>query len=276
MIIDENTKIIGRFHTKSSGRGLNIYNPFFEESNLNALYILFYNEDPKTLINGFRSFNLHGAITAGFESNEELPKLLDDVEDRAKFIGKIGYITNNAGKLVGKAQGGQGMFSTVAQVTDFDNKRISIVGAGNIAKGLLYEINQNHLTPEVRLFNRDVRKAELLKEKFSFVNKVGTLNAISESDGDVLINLTDLGGSETDNLFTEEIISKFGSVVDVTFEKEDTNLINIAKKLNKKYATGWDMFTNQGLVILEDLFKQKFEFNLLKKYVIKGLSKVVQ
>ena len=52
MKIDENTKIIGRFHTKPSPRGLNIYNPFFEEAGINAVYLLFYNPDPKILVEG--------------------------------------------------------------------------------------------------------------------------------------------------------------------------------------------------------------------------------
>lgn len=31
MTIDENTKVIGRFHTQASPRGLNIYNPLYKK-----------------------------------------------------------------------------------------------------------------------------------------------------------------------------------------------------------------------------------------------------
>lgn len=276
MMIDENTKVIGRFHTKQSGRGLNIYNPFFEEVGVNAIYVLFYNEDPRSLIDGFKNLNLFSAITAGFESNDELPKLLDEVGDEAKYLGKIGYIKNENGKLVGHAQGGEGMYKTLLQVTNIDNTNIAIVGAGNIAKGLIYCINKNNHKCSVDIYNRNIDNANSLKDKFSFVENVYELNKFGDKKYDVLLNLTDLGGSEEDNLFNEQNVSMFDSVVDVTFEKENTNLVDIAKKLNKKYATGWDMFTNQGLVILKDLFDKDFEFNIFKKHVVNGLSSVVK
>jgi shikimate 5-dehydrogenase len=64
-------------------------------------------------------------------------------------------------------------------------------------------------------------------------------------------------------------------VVDVTFEKENTNLVSIAKKLGLFVATGWDMFTYQGQVCLEGILKEKVDFNILKKHVVAGLSVIV-
>lgn len=276
MVIDENTKVIARFHTKASGRGLNIYNPFFEEIGLNAIYVLFYNEDPKKLVDGFKNLNLFSAITAGFESNEDLPKLLSSVSGEAKYVGKIGYIKNEEGKLIGYFQNGKGMYKTLLQVSSINNSNIAIVGAGNITKGLVYQIKENNNNCRIDLYNRDVRKAELIKKDFKFIENVYDLKEFGSKSYDVLLNLTDLGGSETDTLFNEQNVSKFNSVVDVTFEKENTNLIDIAKKLGKKYATGWDMFTNQGLVILKDLFGEDFDFNIFKKHVVNGLSSVVK
>lgn len=276
MVIDENTKVIGRFHTKLSGRGLNIYNPFFEEVGVNAIYVLFYNENPKLLVDGFKNLNLFSAITAGFESNEELPKLLDKVGDEAKYIGKIGYIKNENGKLVGHTQGGEGMYKTLLQVSNIDNTKIAIVGAGNITRGLIYCLNKNNHKCKIDLYNRNIKKAELIKKDFKFIENVYRLEDFGNRKYDVLLNLTDLGGSEEDTLYNEQNVSRFDSIVDVTFEKENTNLINIAKKLNKKYATGWDMFTNQGLVILKNLFDKDFEFDIFKKHVVNGLTNVVK
>lgn len=276
MIIDENTKVIARFHTKPSARGLNIYNPFFEEVGINAIYVLFYNEDPKKLVDGFKNLNLFSAITAGFESNEELPKLLDGMGDEAKYVGKIGFIKNENGKLIGHSQGGEGMYKTLLQVSNIDNSSIAIVGAGNIAKGLMYYIGKNNHNCKVDLYNRNIQNAKLIKDNFKIVEQVYDLKEFGNKKYDVLLNLTDIGGSEDDTLFNKQNVSMFNAIVDVTFERENTNLITIAKKLNKKYATGWDMFTNQGLVILKSLFDKDFDFEVFRKHVVFGLSSIVK
>ncbi|KKS40271.1 MAG: hypothetical protein UV61_C0002G0008 [Candidatus Gottesmanbacteria bacterium GW2011_GWB1_43_11] len=123
MIIDENTQIIGRFHKQASSRGLNIYNPLFQEKGINAVYLLFYDPDPKVLMTGYRALKLSGAITAGFESDPMLPGLVDDLDEVAKFIGRIGYISNVKGKVVGHAQGGQGMLRTIKHIVDPAHKK---------------------------------------------------------------------------------------------------------------------------------------------------------
>lgn len=276
MKIDENTKVIGRFHTKASPRGLNIYNPYFEETGTNAVYLLFHNEDPKVLIGGMRKLNLVGAITAGFESDTVLPTLLDELDENSKYIRKIGYVTYENDKIVGHTQGGQGMFKTIKDVSPIANQKLVIVGAGNICKGLLFEIKKAELDCEIQIYNRDLSKAKLLQSDYHFVKVVTELSQISQASGDVLINLSDIGGREKDMVFTEEIIKNFKAVVDVTFETENTNLVTLAKKLGLRVATGWDMFTHQGQVCLEGILKEKIDFNILKKHVIAGLSENVK
>ncbi len=275
MIINENTKIIGRFHTKASGRGLNIYNPFFEEVGLNALYVLFYDQVPKNLVDGFRLLKLDGAITAGFESDEKLPTLLDEIDEISKYVGKIGYLTRDASRVVGHYQNGLGMLNTIKSLNDLNGLRICIIGAGVVTRGLLAEIEKEGLKPEITIYNRNIEKAKLLMDKFSFVKNVYSFEEIDSAEGDAFINLSDIGGSVLNYRFNIDTIKKFKSVVDVTFETENTELIKTAKELNIRYATGWDMFANQGLVILEDIFKQKFDFKTFKKYVDKGLSEIV-
>lgn len=276
MKINENTKVIARLHTKASPRGLNIYNPFFEEAGINALYVLFYDEDPAKLISGLRNLNLAGAITAGFESSSNLPGLLDDLSDVSQFLGRIGFIKNNNGRLLGDNQGGEGLLRSIQNTADVASKKIVLVGGGNIAKSLLFNLNKLTRKPaQVVVFNRDVAKIEDLKDKFSFISATKSLSELINESGDILVNATDLGGSETDNLYTETIVNNFSQIADVTFEKEDTNLVNLAKSQNKKVSTGWDMFTFQGQVILESILEMKIDPVMLKKHVVAGLSEVV-
>jgi shikimate 5-dehydrogenase len=274
--IDENTKVIARLHTKASPRGLNIYNPFFEEAGINALYVLFYNPDPTPLIEGIKNLNIIGAISAGFESNDVLPTLLDNVDEVGKYVGRIGFIKNSNGLLTGSHQGGEGLLRAIQKIESLANKKVILAGGGNIAKALLFNINKLENKPsEVILVNRTVSKIESVKSDFSFITEVKSLSELNTLSGDLLINATDIGGSVEDIFYTDEIVNKFGQIADVTFEKENTNLVTLAKKLNKKVSTGWDMFTFQGQVILESMLEIKIDPIMLKKHVVSGLSEVV-
>lgn len=278
-MIDENTKIIGRFHTKLSPRGLNIYNPFFLKAGINAVYLLFYDPSPEPLISGLREFNLAGAITAGFESNPDLPGLLDELDETAKFVGKVGFITNRNGVVKGFNQGGIGLLNAINSKHNILGKKIVIVGAGNVVKSLLFTINKlpiNQQPTEIDIFNRTVGNAESIAANFKLINKVSSLDEISSAGGDILINISEIGSKVEDTIFTEKLITNFSGVSDVTFEKENTNLISIAKNLNKSYSTGWDMFTYQGKECLEKILNIEIDANLLKECVAEGLSSVVK
>lgn len=272
MTIDEKTKLIGRFHKQASPRGLNIYNPFFQEERINAIYFLFYNPNPKILIDGFRSLNLTGAITAGFESDSVLPKLLDGVDDTAKFVGRIGYITNENGSIIGHMQGGQGMLRTIKYIVDPSNKKIVIAGAGNVARGLLFEMEKEKIRCSVDIYNRTTDKAKKLKERFSFIKGVRPFRQIDKAKGDIFVNLTQIGGKVRDITYPKFLINKFSNIVDVTFETEETDLIKTARKLSKKVATGWDMFTFQAQVCIEGILGVKADYRKLKKHVVAGLT----
>lgn len=277
MQINENTRYIARLHTKPSPRGLNIYNPFFEEAGLNTLYVLHYDEDPKPLVRGLRDLKFIGGISAGFESNIELPTLLDELDPVSKFVQRVGYIKNANGKLTGYSQGGEGLLRAIQEKCNINNKEVVIVGAGTVSEGLLFNIQEKGLKPtKITLLNRTVEKAEELAKSLNLEIIVKPLSELANTKGDVLVNITDIGGSEEDILYTEAIVQEFSCISDVTFEKEDTNLLNIAKKLNKITASGWDMFTHQGLVILENLFEQKMDVDMFRKHVRKGLSTVVK
>jgi len=60
--------------------------------------------------------------------------------------------------------------------------------------------------------------------------------------GDLLINATPIGmDGINDSVFTEKFVEKYKSVFDVVVVKRETNLISIAKKLNKRYVSGVEM-----------------------------------
>jgi len=277
MIHDGNTKIIARLHKQFSPRGLNIYNPYFDETGVNAVFLLFYNPDPRPLVAGIKNLNISGAVTVGFETDVEFAKLVDDYDASSTVVGRVGFIKNINGKLKGFYQGGKGLLLSTQSVTSLDNKEVVLIGSGNVAKSLLYELSKIDKKPKrVSVLNRTPEKLKELKSKYSFISNTGSLDLLPSIHGDILINATHIGSKQEDIYFTKEIVSKFAAVSDVTFESENTNLIKLAKELKRKYSTGWDMFTYQGLVVLETLLETRIDPIILKKHVISGLTQTVK
>jgi shikimate 5-dehydrogenase len=276
MTPNENTKYIARIHTKPNARGLNIYNPYFQEQGINAMYVLFYQNTPERLLNACKDLNFVGINTAGFESDSEFAKLIDNIDDSSKLVGHIGYLKNENGKLKAYYQGGEGLLAALLQKFPLEGQEIVVVGAGNVAKSLIYTMQKKGLKPKkLTLVNRTLSKAEAVAGILKNIDQVKPLSELGTLKGDVLINVTFLGGRDQDDVYTNDVIKNFGGVGDVTFEIEEPNIIKIAKSLNKKYSTGWDFFTYQGKVFLENVLDETIDASILKKYVEQGLRTVV-
>lgn len=277
MEINADTQVIARLHTKLSPRGLNIYNPYFQEMGINALFLLFMNPDPAPLIAAMKTLNFAGAVAVGFETDSRLPPLLEELDEVAKTVGKVGFIYKKDGKYVGSNQGGQGLLRTILQSSEIAGKKIVLVGAGHLTKGLLFNISKQYAAnlPQITLVNRTEEKAQALKKEQRMVTEVRSLADLPKLAGDILVNVSDIGGSVEDNVFTKEIVKNFKAVADVTFETEHTNLVNTARQLKLPVATGWDMFTYQGQVVLETILNTKIDKDILKKHVVFGLSETV-
>ncbi|MCC7303869.1 NAD(P)-binding domain-containing protein [bacterium] len=167
----------------------------------------------------------------------------------------------------------EGLLQAILKKFDINNKELVIVGAGNVATSLIDTIALRNIKPKkITIANRTYGKAKLLAEKLPNIDNILKLSELGNTSGDILINATELGGSATDDVFNEDIVSKYKGVVDVTFKTENTNLTTLAKKLNIVCSSGWDFFTFQGKVFLEDVLGIAINVEILKKYVYEGLK----
>lgn len=276
MTPNENTKFIARIHTKPNARGLNVYNPFFEDQGINAQYILFYQNTPEKLLNACRDLGFVGLNTAAFESDHEFSKLIKNFDHSSELVGHMGYLKLENGEYKAYYQGGEGLLSALLQKFPLQDQEIVIVGAGNVAKSLIDTMDIKGIKPKkITLVNRTLETAKNVAKMLPSINEVKPLSEIGNLQGDVLINVTYIGGRDEDVIYTEEILNNFGGVGDVTFEIEEPNIIKLAKKLNKPYSTGWDFFTYQGKVFLDGILGISVDAKVLKGYVEKGLRTVV-
>jgi len=276
MRIDENTKYLARIHTKANARGLNIYNPYFEEMGVNAIYSLFYNNTPDKLLEACMKLGYVALNTAGFESDPEFAKLIDEFDHSSELVGHVGYLKNENGKWKAYYQGGEGLLAALLQKFPITDQEIVIVGAGNVATSLIDTIRIHNLKPKkLTLVNRTIAKAKELASRLELIDEVRSIEELPSLKGDILINCTHIGGRDEDKIYSREVLSNFKGVGDVTFEIESPNIIEVAKSLSIPYSSGWDFFTFQGKVFLENALGIEIDPLVLRRHVENGLRSVV-
>ena len=276
MVIDQETKLIVRMHTNKNGTGLNIYNPYFQDQKLNVVYLLFQNKNPKPLVEGIRTLGITGAITAGFEHDPMLHKLVDRRTKAVEISERVALIANTKGTLKAHFQAGEGLLAAILEKTSTKSKKIVIVGAGTVAKTFILALNESkkHKPKEIFIYNRTLVNAGKVKRQFKSVTEIDTLTGLEEVSGDILINASRIGSAVPDEYFNRKLVTGFSTVVDVTFGNENTNLIKLAKKEKKTVVSGWDMFTHQAAVVLKYLLNHDADIDRLRYFVRKGLTNV--
>lgn len=278
MLIDENTKVILRLHREANNRGLNIYNPFFQQSGLNAIYLLRHNPSPRSLVDGMRNLNITGAIPAGFEKSSDFVDLLDDLTPEAEHLGRVGLVKNVNGKLLGHYQGGIGLYNSI--ITRFGaltDQRIVLFGAGTVARGLLFQIRKHGVDCKVTLVNRNTERLEQLASEFSdIVVEARGITELAGLVGDVFIDTTDIGSpwNKGDNYeYTEEFVGGFKFVADVTFVPKMPQLIETAKKKGLKNAPGHRMFLYQAQECLRFMLGERdYDLDLFEEIMLKDFE----
>lgn len=268
---------MARIHPEVNNRGLTIYNPYFEATKINAVYLLFHNPEPKLLLDGIRKLNINGAIAAGFEKKEGLLNLVDELTPLSQKLRRVGIIINDNGKLIGHYQGGYGLVESIRSKIGIENKKIVIMGAGVVTRGFLWQLLEDGIKlSSVEIYNRTVANAEKVATEFNDLNiKVGKLDELKNSPGDIFINATDIGSPWNDGedyVFSEEFVKKFKLIADVTFVPLKPQLIEVAEKAGVPNSPGWRMFLYQGQMCLEKILKIKVDLTILGKLIQKDFK----
>ncbi|HSX05863.1 MAG TPA: hypothetical protein VLF69_05310 [Candidatus Saccharimonadales bacterium] len=275
--INEHTKIIARLHPQLNNRGLQIYNPYFAAKAVNAVYLLFQDPSLEKLLSGMRNLNLAGAIPAGFEHDPTLAASMDELGPTAKRIGRVSAIVQRGGKLIGEYNGGYGLTAAIKTVTPITGKRLVIMGAGTVVKGLLTHLElQGEYPAHVAVYNRTLAHAEALAKDYK-IDQVGSLNdLLTQAEGDIFVNATSVGtpwNNGEDVVFPKELLQRFRAVADTTFVPLRPPLIATAEQAGTKTAPGWLMFVHQGAKTIGDILGQPLDIPTLSKLATTDFEK---
>lgn len=87
-----------------------------------------------------------------------------------------------------------------------------------------------------------------------------------------MVNATRIGSVDEDTVFTNEIVSGYQAVADVTFGNPVTNLTTLGKDNGLVVVNGWDMFTHQAAVLLKHILGHSANIDRLRHFVSEGLA----
>lgn len=276
--IDGNTQVMVRFHN-SSTFGLDLYNRYFAESGTNAVYVRCVNDNPQVLLDGLKNLNIAGAITAGYETNEEFAAMVGNLDSSSAITQRVWIVSQRDGKLTGYYQGWMWLASAIEEKGDLQWKKITVVWAGSVARGLIDALHTRYGSSiSMSVYNRTESSAKEIEAIYESVTVSGWLDALVGAwGGNVLVNTTRIGGSAEDDwaLFTSELLEQYSTVVDVNFLPYRTALIEKAAILWKTLVMGNDMFRHQWKVCLEKILGVDVDMDVLQRIVDETLDGMI-
>lgn len=238
-----------------------IHNAWIEASGLDAVYVAF--APPPDRFSHFAE-GLRGGAVRGL--NVTLPfkeaalSVAHEIGERAERAGAANLlIFNEDGSIVADNVDGLGLLSALAaQAPGFDPKAgpAVVMGAGGAARGAASALVMAG-SPEVRLVNRTLARAEVVAGAIGGATRAFPLGAAAEAfDGAILVvNATSAGIASDDALdLPLEGIPASTVIMDMTYKPLVTPFLSRAKLLGHPTVDGLEMLVRQAAPSFEALF----------------------
>jgi len=256
-----NTGIIGILgHPIKHSYSPLMHNIAFELNRLNYIFLPF--DVPQNSLKdavkgmlalGFKGFNIT------LPHKEAIIQHLKNVSEEASMVGAVNTVVNDNGVLYGYNTDVAGIYETLLPYKeDISGKPISIIGSGGASRSVIYTIIRYFKPGKVNIINRNLQKAESLKEYFSAKMHFNNLHSYELYPPDLrdvlktsklIVNTTSVGmyPNVDDSVITEyEHFSKEQIVFDLIYNPVKTKLLMLAEAAGAECLDGLKMFVHQG------------------------------
>lgn len=187
-------------------------------------------------------------ITSPFK--EEAMALCDKLTERAALAGAVNTMSFINGEVWGDTTDGDGLVNDLlANQVKLTQQRILLLGAGGAAKGVVLPLLEQK--PEkLVIANRTVGKAQAIAAQYpEHPISSCSFEEVAEQAFDVIINATSAGLNGQELPISEQVIQPNVSCYDMTYGKELTPFLKIAKQRNAaKVIDGLGMLVGQAAV----------------------------
>ncbi|MFL6216084.1 MAG: shikimate dehydrogenase [Blastocatellia bacterium] len=114
---------------------------------------------------------------------------LDEMDETARRIGAVNTVVVEGNRLKGYNTDAYGAIAPLADLTELRATHCAVIGTGGSARAVVFGLLERGA--RVTIFARDMNKAAALADEFGV--EMNHLDAISESDAEVIINTTPVG-----------------------------------------------------------------------------------
>ena len=227
---------------------------------IDAVYVPF-NVKPQFLeyaVKSLVSLGIKG-LNVTVPHKTEIMKFCDSLTDVAKAVGAVNTIINENGRLTGDNTDVYGFEMCLKRMSGIDlfSERISILGAGGAARGVVYACAMKEEVREISIINRTFSKAEKIAKEFSALTgkKLVPLPADEENMRNVLpesglvVNTTSIGMHPDINRspVPEPDVFHEGQIVcDIIYNPVETKLLKDAGLHGAGTVGGIAMLAYQG------------------------------
>ena len=222
-----------------------LQNWWLKENNINATYdkIKLEDHEIKNFIQTIKEQKIAGCnVTVPFKKT--VIPFLDKLSPESEHTQSVNTITYENGDLVGHNTDIAGFDSAIRKLNfSVNGKKVLILGAGGVVPSIIFAL-KNMNVQEITISNRTKEKAENLRVLFKDIKILEWGNL---TDFHMIINATSLG------LNNEKINLNFSSsgndrlFYDVIYNPQETQFLQMGKKLGYKTENGKTMFVYQAL-----------------------------
>lgn len=232
-----------------------IHNDALAQHNIKGYYDAFHVEvdSLEDAMKGFRALGVRG-FNITIPHKVAMLSLVDEIDEGAQKIGAINTVVNDNGTLVGYNTDGVGFVNGLKNITQLDDKKVLVIGAGGASRAIVYSLLLEQ-TAKVDIVNRSFKKAADLLEEYeaskSDIFSFETINNIE--DYDIIVNTTSVGMHPHVNEMpiSLERLKKGAVVSDIIYNPLQTTLLSKASELGAITQNGVPMFVNQGAVAFQ-------------------------
>ncbi len=202
---------------------------------------------PEDLAEFMQRTDIEG-LAISLPHKQEIGQYLDQVEPEAAEIGAVNTMYIKDGKRIGKNTDAPGFLRALQEVTDLDDKRVVIMGAGGASRAAISILKP--LVNSITIINRTPTKGVDLAKEFG-VRYGGNFEDLFTETPDILINATSIGleGHDEPDLVPENFLKPDITVFDIVYRRDgQTKLIQTAKNAGCTTIDGKKMLLYQGMI----------------------------
>ena len=222
-----------------------LHNYWFEKNKIDGKYdkVLLKENEIESLIKKIKTKELHGMNVTVPYKQIVIPHL-ESLSETAKITNSVNTIFNKDGKIHGDNTDVFGFQESLSNKNiDLKNKDVFIFGAGGVVPSIILALTNLNIK-KIYLSNRTLKNANLIKDKFNFIEVIEWGKIIN---CDLFINSTSVGLKNNESLgLNFENIKEKKIFYDVIYNPPKTSFLLEAKKKGHRVINGRDMFLYQA------------------------------